>query len=166
MLYFLKFYIHIYSLFGLCHFSSCQLNYKSIQCSIYYFLAFSWPFTKIRMRKEDFNSFSYGTSHPIKLTSLQRYLLHLKLICWLCLIIHSIYAVDVNGCEVNRCFVGVECFDIPWYALRPTQREDDYHCGECPGDLRGDGKSCFGKYNSFFWYGYTGLVSFRKKDTY
>ena len=53
--------------------------------------------------------------------------------------------VDIDGCETNQCFVGVECFDVPWFTLRPTQREDDYMCGDCPADLRGDGKSCFGR---------------------
>ncbi|KAF6039571.1 hypothetical protein EB796_002134 [Bugula neritina] len=51
---------------------------------------------------------------------------------------------EINGCETNRCFVGVECIDISWYKLTSTQKADEFLCGPCPGDLEGDGRTCLG----------------------
>uniref|UniRef100_A0A8C4RBG3 Mucin-like protein n=1 Tax=Eptatretus burgeri TaxID=7764 RepID=A0A8C4RBG3_EPTBU len=43
---------------------------------------------------------------------------------------------DLNPCENNPCFPGVNCIDIPAPSL-------DFKCGSCPDGLSGNGSKCF-----------------------
>ncbi len=45
---------------------------------------------------------------------------------------------DLDSCEENPCYAGVQCIDQPPPEINAT-------CGSCPPGLMGDGFKCYGK---------------------